>query len=162
MRKELLLPFGIGIAVIAIAVAGVFYVQRGAHIELKGSILKVRTQALDENSTAVVVDFRFANPSDYPFAVRSVEVTIDDNQGHTYEGTPVAEVDAKRLFEYYKFLGPKYNDSLLPRDRIPAHQSVDRMIAVRFDGPVALIDGRKNLKVKVEEVDGAVSEISEH
>src|SRR5690242_21547545 len=94
-------PFGIGLAVIAIAVAGVFYMQRGAHVELKGSVLKVRTAALDENSALAVIDFRFVNPADVPFVVRTVDVTMEGKDGSTSQGLPISEVDTKRLFEYY-------------------------------------------------------------
>ena len=46
LTKPFLTAFGIGVGVVIIVVIGVFYVQRGAHVELKGAILKVRTQAL--------------------------------------------------------------------------------------------------------------------
>src|SRR5579864_2507883 len=106
-------PFGIGLAVIAIAVAVMFYIQRGAHVELKGSVLKVRTAALDETSSMVVIDFRFVNPSDVPFVVRTVDVTMEGKNGDSTPGLPISEVDAKRIFQYYPLLGQKFNDSLL-------------------------------------------------
>ena len=80
-------PLGIGLVVIAIGLAGVFYMQRGAHVELKGSVLKVRTAALDEKSSVAVLDFRFVNPSDVPFVVRTVDVTMEDKDGSTYPGS---------------------------------------------------------------------------
>ena len=49
-------PLVVGLVVVAIGVGGVFYMQRGAHIDLKGSILKVRTQVMDENSSVAVID----------------------------------------------------------------------------------------------------------
>ena len=55
----------VGLGVVACAVAGVLYMQRGAHTELKGAVLKVRTQAMDEKSAVAVVDFRFANPATF-------------------------------------------------------------------------------------------------
>jgi len=154
-------PFGIGLAVIAIAVAGVFWLQRGAHVELKGSILKVRTAAMDESSSIAVIDFRFANSSDVPFVVRQVDVTMEGKDGNTYKGEAVSEVDAKRVFQFYPLLGQKYNDSLLMRDRVPARAVQDRMIAARFEMPVAKIDERKAFTVRIEDVDGPVSELVE-
>ena len=50
---------GVGLVVVLCAVAGTLYMQRGAHVELNGSILKVRTQAMDESSSVAVIDFRF-------------------------------------------------------------------------------------------------------
>jgi hypothetical protein len=159
--KRFQITFGIGLVVILIAVAVILYIQRGAHIELKGSILKVRTLPLDENSSVAVIDFRFVNSADYPFVVRNVDVTAAGPKGQTYDSEPVPEVDAKRLFEYYPVLGQKFNDTLLPRDKIAAHRSEDRMIAARFEMPVAQLDARKNLTIRIEDVDGPVSELTE-
>jgi hypothetical protein len=155
-----LAPFiGIGLVVVAVAIAGVFYIQRGAHVELTGSIQKVRTLALDENSSAMILDFRVLNPSDYPFVVRSAEVYVTDPAGQTLQGAPISEVDARRLFDYFPLLGQKYNDTMVDRTTIAAHQQMDRMLAVRFDVPEALLKSRKGLRLRIEELDGPVSEL---
>lgn len=91
MDRRLLIPFAIGVAVIVAAVVWVFYIQQGAHIELRGSILKIRTHAADENSSIAVIDFRALNPSDYKFIVRQVDVLLEDKDGRTLEGQSVAE-----------------------------------------------------------------------
>ena len=161
LTKPFLTACGIGVGVILIAVIGVFYVQRGAHVELKGAILKVRTQALDENSSVAVIDFRFVNPADYPFVVRSVEVSMQGADGKSYDGESISEVDTKRIFQYYPLLGQKFNDTLLMRDKIAPRQSQDRMIAARFVLPVKILEARQNLKVRIEDVDGPISEIAE-
>jgi len=161
MRKELAVPFGIGLGVILIAVVGVLYMQRGAHIELKGSVLKVRTMPLDERTSLAVVDFRFVNPADYPFVVRTCTVVVEGPSGNTTEGTSVTEIDARRVFDYYPVLGKKYNDTLVLKDKIPAHDSQDRMIAARFEVPESQLEGRKRLIVRIEDVDGPVSELIE-
>jgi hypothetical protein len=154
-------PFGIGLVVIALAVAGVLWLQRGAHLELKGSVLKVRTTGLDDNSSLAVIDFRFVNASDVTFVVRTVDVTMESKDGKTYNGFPVPEVDAKRVFEFYPVLGQKYNNTLLMRDKIPPRGAADRMIAARFEIPIARLDARKMLRVRIEDVDGPVSELVE-
>ena len=160
LSRQFLLTFGIGLVVILIAVAGIFFLQRGAHVELKGTVLKVRTMGMEDNSSLAVVDFRFVNPSDYPFVVRSVDVTATVD-GQNNSSTPVPEVDAKRIFEYYPILGQKFNTSLLTRDKIPGRKSEDRMIVARFEIPVAKLDARTNLKIRIEDVDGPVSELLE-
>jgi hypothetical protein len=168
MRKELepyikLAPFlGIGLVVVAIALAWILFMQRGAKIELAGSIQKVRTLALDENSAAAIIDFRLRNPSEFPFVVRNVGVTLVDAGGKTAEGSVISETDARRLFEYFPALGQKYNESLLIRTRIQAGRSIDRMIAVRFEVPEKLVAERKGLTVRVEDMSGPVTEVSEH
>src|SRR5436190_21753444 len=141
-------PFGIGLVVIALGIAGVFYLQRGAHVELKGSVLKVRTASMDEASSVAVIDFRFVNPSDVPFVVRTVDVIMENKDGSSTKGFDVSEVDAKRLFQYYPVLGQKYNDSLLMRDKVPARQAEDRMIAARFELAAEKLDARKAFRVR--------------
>ena len=152
---------GVGLLVVAAAVGGVLFMQRGAHIDLKGAILKVRTQAMDENSSVAVVDFRFVNPSNYPFVVRQVDVSIEDKDGKPLEGAAVSELDARRLFEYYPVLGQKFNDSLIMRDKIPARQSMDRMIVARFEIPESAVQSRRKLTVRIVDVDGPVAELQE-
>lgn len=161
MRKQLFIPFGIGVVVIAAAVAGILYMQRGAHIQLSGSLLKVRTQAMDEASSVAVIDFRVRNPSDYFFVVRRVDVTLQTKDGKEQESTAISEVDAKNLFQYYPLLGQKFNDTLLMRDRISPRGTLDRMVAARFELPESEVQSRKTLTIRIEEVDGVVAVLNE-
>src|SRR5271157_1776462 len=161
MSKNFAIAFAVGIACIAIAVACIFYMQRGAHIDLSGKTLKVRTTPLDENSSLVVVDFRLNNPADYPFMVRSVTVVMEDAAGAQTEGQTVSEPDAKRVFAGIPMLGQKYNDTLIMRDKLPPHTTWDRMVAARFEAPESKLQARKRFLVRIEEVDGKIVEIPE-
>jgi hypothetical protein len=161
MRLKFLIYWLAGIAVVAVAVAWVFFLQRGAHMELQGAILKVRTLSTDENSSVALIDFRCTNAADYPWVVRSVEVSLTDAQGGLLEGNTVSDADATRLFEYFPLVGQKFNDSLVARTRIPPRHTIDRMIAAHFDVSEKALRARRNLRVHVEDVDGAVSEIVE-
>ena len=161
MRLRLLVFVLVGVVLVGAAVAWVFYAQRGAHLVLQGSVSKVRTVATDENSSVAIVDFRFVNVADYRWVIRKVDVSVTDAQGYTVPGSTVSEVDAVRLFEYFPLLGQKFNDSLVPRTRIQPRQSLDRMISARFEIPEAQLRSRKRLQIRVEDVDGAVSEIVE-
>jgi hypothetical protein len=161
MQKNFLVAFGIGLAIIALAVGGIFFMQRGDRMELPGKILKVRTAPLDDDSSIAVIDFRITNPSNILFEVRTVTVEMDDNQGRSYLGQPVSEVDAVRLFEGLPVLGQKFNPTLIMRERLGSHRSADRMIAARFQAPMALLDGRKRFVVRIEEVDGKSFEYAE-
>jgi hypothetical protein len=154
MRNNFLAAFGVGLAIIAFAVGGIFLMQRGDRIELPGKILKVRTAPLDQDSSIAVIDFRMTNPSDILFEVRTVTVEMEDNQGKSYLGQTVSEMDAQRLFEAVPVLGTKFNPSLLTRERLGSHKSADRMIAARFQAPLAMLDSRKRFVVRIEEVDG--------
>src|SRR5581483_12267553 len=150
-----------GVGLIAIVVAGVLYMQRGARVGLAGSFLKVRTAPLDDNSSVAVVDFRFRNPGDVRFVVRNVTVVLEDAAGNRYEGRTVSESDAKRLFEAIPLLGQKFNDTLVVRDVVAAHAAEDRMVAARFEAPEAKLEQRKRLLLRIEDVDGPITEISE-
>src|ERR1039458_2530330 len=142
MQKNFLVAFGIGLAIIALAVGGIFFMQRGDRMELPGKILKVRTAPLDDDSSIAVIDFRITNPSNILFEVRTVTVEMDDNQGRSYLGQPVSEVDPIRPSDRTPVLGQKFNPTLIMRDRLGSHRSADRMIAARFQAPMALLDGR--------------------
>jgi hypothetical protein len=161
MKERFPIGFGIGLVVIAIGVAAVFYMQRGAHIQVTGRFLKVRTAPLDEHSSVVAIDFRVANPADYPFMVRDVTVVIEDAAGKQSEGTTVSATDTDRLFAGVPLLGQKYNPALIAREKVAPHQTVDRVVAARFEVPDSALETRKRLLIRIDEVDGAVSEIRE-
>jgi hypothetical protein len=161
MKIRFSAPFAIGVAVVAIAVTLIVYMKRGARVGLTGQVLKVRTLALDDNSSLAVLDFRINNPSDVNFVVRTVTVVLEDPKGNSTEGDTVSEVDAKRMFEQLPILGQKYSTTLVMRDRVDNHTTQDRMVSGRFSLPESALQSRKRLLVRIEEVDGQISEISE-
>ena len=128
---------------------------------LVGNIGKIRTVPLEDNSSVVVLDFHIQNPGNVLFAVRSVTVLLEEKDGKQYEGRTVSEMDAKRLFEGLPLLGQKFSDTLVERDRIPGHTAQDRMVAARFEAPESRLEARKRFLIRIEEVDGFVSELSE-
>ena len=161
MQKNFLAAFAIGVGAIAVIVTGVLYMQRGARVGLTGNFLKVRTAPLDENSSVAVVDFRINNPSNYRFVVRTVTLVLDDPDGNRYDGRSIADTDARRLFEYFPLLGQKFNETLVMNDNVPAHGAADKMIAARFDAPESRLEKRRRFILRIEEVDGPVTEITE-
>jgi len=161
MNRELLKYAGIGLAGLLVLTAVLLYMNRGAHVVLDGSILSVRTQDMDEQSAVAVIDFRFVNPSDYTFIVRATEVILEDSTGLPHVGKPVAEIHVDQLFEYYPLLGQKYNETMKMRDRAEPDESMDRMICALFNLPANSIEARRRLIIRVEDVDGVVSEIVE-
>jgi len=166
------LPFAIGLAVIAILVGGIVYMQRGDKIDLPGKILKVRTAVLDDGkgdrgedhppTSIAVVDFRVTNPSDVIFEVRTVTVRLTTADGKEVEGQISSDSDAAAVMKALPQLGEKYNKTLMVKEHIGAHGSQDRMLAARFVMPLDQLDARKNLTVRIEEVDGKTFEYSEH
>jgi len=162
MSKNLLLSCGIGMACVLVVVGIVLFIQRGAHLDLPGQVLKIRTAQLEDGSSVAVTDFRVANTSDHPAEVRTVTVYAEDKQGNRVAGTTIADIDAKRLMDGIPVLGQKYNKSLRTKDWIPGRASWDRMIAARFEFPEAQLQQRKNLIVSIEEIDGKIFEIAEN
>jgi hypothetical protein len=151
----------IGLGIVAAIVGGALYSNRGSHVVLDGQIQKVRTHSVDERSSAAIIDFRFVNPARYPFVVRDVELFLVGKDGKETPGMVVSDIDAKRLLDAVPELGPKYNDTLKVRDKVMPKQSDDRMVAARFEVPEADLQARARFRIRVEDVDGAVSEILE-
>jgi len=161
MSKTFMIALGVGAVCIAIAVGAILFLQRGAHIGVTGQIVKVRTAPLNENSTLVVLDFRVTNPSDYPFVARNVTGIYEDATGNPTEGITASEIDAQHIFAGVPVLGEKYNQTMIERDKVNPHGTLDRMIVSRFDMPEAKLQGRKRFVVKIEEIDGQEFEIRE-
>ena len=159
MRKELLIGVGIGLAALIAVAATVIWVNKGSHMVLEGAIQNVRTQDLD-GACAMVVDFRATNPSNFAYVVRRVELILDLD-GQKVEGQIVADVDARKFFEYYPSLGQKFNDTLKMRDKLQPKESIDRMVMARFEAPEARIKSNKGVTLRIEEVDGLVSELKQ-
>ena len=159
MSKQFWTFLGIGLAVVAVAVAMTLWGTRGSHLELDGKILKVRVLSLNPNASIVVVDFRAANPSDLVFLVKNVTMTLTPATGEAVEGTPISKFDVENVFKYEKLLGEKYNDVLSIRDKIAPHQTADRMVGARFELGEAAIDARKSIQLQIEDMDGAIAVI---
>lgn len=153
MNKNLLIGIVAGAALLAVAIWGIFYAQRGAHLQLPGKFLKVRTAPVDDNSSIAMIDFRLTNQSNYPAVIRSVGVALEDRSGKRVEGVTMADADAQRVFDAMPILGQKYNRSLMLQDRVPAHATLDRMIGVRFEIPESRLQDRARLIILIDEVD---------
>src|ERR1700704_861700 len=118
MSKQFLILFGVGILLVGGAVFGILSSNKGSHLELKGKILKIRTGALSDQDSILVLDLRLENPSDVPFAVRQVEVTINKADGSTAQSSIISKMDIHQVFQFNRFLGDQYNDSLSMKDRV--------------------------------------------
>jgi len=159
--QDLLKACGIGVGVILVLVAIILFMQRGAHLDMPGQVLKVRTASLDDYNSVAMVDFRVSNTSDYPAVVRTVTVRAEDKNGNALQGQVIADTDARRVFEGIPLLGQKYNKSLIVQDKVPGHATWDRMIGATFTVPDAKLQERKRFVVTIEEIDGKVFEIAE-
>jgi len=161
MSKQFLILFGVGILLVAGAVFALLSSNKGSHLELKGKILKTRTGALSDQDSILVLDLRLENPSDVPFVVRQVEVTIDKADGSTAQSSIISKMDIHQVFQFNRFLGDQYNDSLSMKDKVSPHSVIDRMVAARFDVPIKDLDSAKQLHLSIQDLDGPLFEISQ-
>jgi len=155
--KRLLIPVLIGIAVVAVVVVFIFTGTKGAHLELQWKLVKPRVAALDENSVAVITDFRIENPSDVRFVVGDVKATLTKADGTVVDGQVFARSDVAQVLEFNRFLGNQYNPVLTIRDEIRPHEMFDRMVGVRFDVPLADAQKSRKMTLILHEVDGLES-----
>jgi hypothetical protein len=160
MSKRILIFFGTGLVALAIAVVVILSANKGAHLELQGKIMKVRTGALGEGNSIAVMDFRVTNPSDLPFTVRNVEITLEPQHGEMVDGITVSKADLKQLFQYNRFLGDQYNDGLGLQDIIAPHATVDRMVAAHFEVSDEDLEKAKAVHVSIQDVNGPLWETS--
>ncbi len=145
---------GIGLVVIGIAVFTVLSSTKGAHLELKGQVIKARTGALDDAHSIAILDFRVNNPSDIPFVVRQVWVTVEKADGEKLRGDMVSKLDLSQVFQYNKFLGVQYNDALSIKDEVKPHGQIDRMVAASFPLSQADLEKAKTIDLWVQDMDG--------
>jgi hypothetical protein len=160
MSTRFLIFFGVGVVAVVLAVAGILQYTKGSHLVLQGKIIKVRTGALGDTDSIAVLDFRVENPSDLPFVVRQVEVSIDQADGTPLDGNNITKSDLKQLFQYNRFLGDQYNDGLAIKDKIPPHTTVDRMVAVRFEIKNHDLEAAKAIHLSIQDLDGPLFETS--
>jgi hypothetical protein len=160
MSKRLLIFFGIGVVAVAIAVVVIVTANKGSHLELQGKILKVRTGALGEGNSIAVMDFRVLNPSDLPFTVRNVEISLEKANGEMEDGATISKSDLKQLFQYNRFLGDQYNEGLGLQDAIAPHATVDRMVAAHFEVSDEELEKAKSVHVSIQDMNGPLWETS--
>lgn len=159
MNRQALLTTLLGLVIIG-AVAGSFiYFAHRQRLHLTGQVVKVRTHSIEPGATLAVIDFRITNPSEHQFVVKRVDVFMTDANSKEIDSMTISETDARRLFEYYPILGQKYNPSLVIRDKIEAGQTYDRMIAVRFPVDERTVQGRKDLRINIEDIDEVKAQI---
>ncbi len=162
MSKNFLIAVGVGLVCVAIIVAGIFYMQKGAHVTVSGRILKVRTVPLSDSASLLVLDFRVTNPADYEFLTRKVTAIFEDAAGNRTDGLTASELDAQHIFQGIPVLGEKYNQTMIENDAVKPRSTADRMIAARFEMPEAQLLTRKRFVIRIQEKNrGEDFEISE-
>jgi hypothetical protein len=150
----------VGLAVVGAALGFLLIGTKGNHLELNGTILKVRVLPLS-SASLVIVDFRVTDPSDVPFIMKGATLTLEPASGPMLDGMTVSKTDIENVFKYNPILGPKFNDVLGINDRIEPHQRLDRMVGARFEIPEAQAEDRKAIHLHVEEMGGVTADLVE-
>ena len=160
MSKTFWSFLAVGLIAVAIVVSITWESTKGAHLELDGRILHVRLLSVSPQATIVVVDFRETNPSDVPFSLRDVEMKLMGVPGEP-TGQIISKADMDTVFQYMKLLGPKFNPLLGIGDKIGPRQTVDRMVAARFELPESDIEARQAIHLLFTDVNRAEMELVE-
>lgn len=160
MSKAFLVTFAVAAMVIGGLIWYGFADTKGNHLAPTGAIGKIRAAKADDDITYVVIDFHAKNDSDVDMIVRSIEVSIDTADGKSINGSAVAKADVDSAFKSFPLLGEQYNPVLRERDKIPAHQEIDRMVGIRFDAPYDTVAGRKALHLKLTDITGVELEMT--
>ena len=145
----------------AFVLAALFYFaayDQAARID--GAIKEVRTLAMDQNASVAIVDFEGANTSDILFVVDDREIIVVDENGIPYEGSTISAFDLKQLFKFFTGLGEMKNEPLISSTKLAPGDTVQGVIAARFEISKDRIDARRELILRVTDVDGGVSEFS--
>jgi hypothetical protein len=162
INRQFLTFLGIGLVVVVIGLGLTFYGTQGAHLNLEGKILKVRTLPTDEKTALIVVDFRVTNlATKQTFVVKDAVVVLKTADGKEVEADTVARTDVNRIFDYYKVLGPKYNETLIIRDKVGGGQTMDRMLAATIALPESDVEKRRGMTLRLHDVDGPTFELKE-
>jgi hypothetical protein len=151
----------VGLVIVGIAIGFLLVGTKGNHLELNGTILKVRVMPLSPVASLVIVDFRVTDPSDVPFVMKGATLTLEPATGPTLDGMTVSKSDIENVFKYNPILGPKFNDVLGIKDRIQPHQRLDRMVGARFEIPESQAEDRKAIHLNVEEMNGVTADLVE-
>ncbi len=161
MSKQFWIFLIAGVAIVGVGLGFLLLGTKGNHLELHGSILKVRVMPLSPVASLAIVDFRVNNPSDVPFVMKGASLTLETATGEMLDGMMVSKPDVENVFKYNPILGPKFNDVLSIKDRIEPHQRLDRMVGARFEIPEAQAEDRKAIHLHVEEMDGVTADLVE-
>ncbi len=151
----------VGLVVVGLGVAAIWSGTKKQHLDLTGKVIKVRSVAVDDKSTLVVVDFRVTNPSGVPLVIREVSLSMERYEEEPLPGVEVSRADVDTMFQAQPLIGVKYNDVLAPPETIAPGKTIDRMAEASFDAPETAVEVRKGMVLHIEDVDGAGFDIAE-
>lgn len=154
MNKFFSIGFGAAVFGIILLVWFGFIQTKGNHLAPTGWISNVRTQALADDLTLMVIDFGVLNDSDQQMVAVTIDPWITTRGGNNIHGSLYSGGDVDKTFAFYPKLGPQLNPPLLLRGTIDGHKTVNRMVAVEFDVPLRVVDSRRSMTLRIEDITG--------
>ncbi|MEI9971835.1 MAG: hypothetical protein WDO73_07145 [Ignavibacteriota bacterium] len=158
MKDQFVKALIVGLLVVAVGVGGILFMQRGAHMDLKGS-MNIRLHATDKDTTLAIIDLNLANPASYGFQVSDVEVNLESKAGDATTRV-VSKVDVQRLQEAMPELG-SFHPTLYTKYVVPPQSTGRYTLLAQFSFPQQMLVDRKQFVVRIREVNGKVAEITE-
>jgi hypothetical protein len=160
MSKIFAIGFGAAALVIAILVWGGFAGTKGNHLAPSGWISGVRVQSMAPELTLMVVDFGLLNDSDQQMVAGGIDPWITTPAGKDIHGTLFSGSDLKQAFSFYTTLGPQIHPPLLLRGTIDGHKTVNLMVGFEFELPADVIESRKKVTLRIEDITGPFVEMT--
>ena len=138
--------------------AGFYFLAYDQAARVDGTITNVRTLAMDERASVAIVDFEGSNSSDILFVVDDRKIIVVDENGFPYEGSTIGAFDLKQLFKYFTALGEMTSEPLISSTKLAPGDKVKGVIAARFEISKDQVDARRELILRLTDVDGGISE----
>jgi len=160
MSKTFTVGFGVAVFAIILLIWFGFIQTKGNHLAPSGWISDIRTQALADDLTLMIIDFGVLNDSDQQMVTGVIDPWITTPGGNNIHGTLYSGGDMAKTFAFYPKLGPQVNQPLLLRGAIDGHKTVNRMVAVEFDVPQRVVDSRRGITLHLEDITGAEVEMT--
>jgi len=161
MREQFVSAFTIGLIAVAVAVGAIVFFNRGSHMDLPGQMARIRTVSTGDNDALALIDLRIANPSNYPFVVRNVTVTLEKKSGEQFPREIISRADTQRMFDALPDSGP-YHPPLYTNAVVAPGATAVYTLAAQFSAPERMLQERKRFVVQIDEIDGKSFEFSEN
>ena len=92
------------------------------------------------------------------FAVDDRKIIVGDENGIPYEGSTIGAFDLKQLFKYFTALGEMSSEPLVSSTKLAPGDKLKGVLAARFEISKDQIDARRELILRLTDVDGGISE----
>jgi hypothetical protein len=160
VNKYFSVGFGAAVFAIILAIWFGFIQTKGNHLAPSGFISNVRLQKLSDDLSLMVIDFGLINDSDQQMIAGKIDPWITTHGGNDIHGTLFSGADMAKTFSFYPALGPMIHPPLLLRGTIDGHKTVDLMVGVEFDVPIRVLETRRSLTLKIDDITGPSVELT--